>query len=265
MYSSFTLIKKYLRYYWKASNGKGHGIHSPFVFDFITKVLRDKKKYPLYNKIEALRKKLLLVKTAIIVEDLGAGSSVNKSSVRTIGAIAASSLKKPKYGQLLFRIVQYYKPKTIIELGTSLGVTTAYLASGNTNADVYTLEGAATVAAEASKNLRSLDVSNVEVVTGNFDDTLPDVLPGIDRIELAFIDGNHRKLPTINYFEQLLPKAAEQAVFIFDDIHWSSEMEEAWKYVQDHPAVYMTIDLFFIGLVIFNPQFKVPQHFIIRF
>lgn len=265
MYSRFTLLKKYIKYYLTASNGKGHGIHSPFVYDFITNVLRDKKTYPFYKSIEGVRKKMLRDNAEIEVEDMGAGSAVIKSSRRRIKAIARSSLKNKKFAQLLFRIAQYFKAKTIIELGTSFGITTAYLASGDTNANVYTLEGAKNIALVASRNLESLNFQNVKVVTGNFDATLPGVLNSIDNLELAFIDGNHQKLPTIDYFQKMLPKAGTRSVFIFDDIHWSKEMEEAWKFVQQHPSVYMTIDLFFVGLVFFNPQFKVRQHFIIRF
>ena len=139
MYSSFQLAKKYLRYYLKASNGKGHGIHSPFVFDFITNVLIDKKQYPSYPKIEAIRATLKANKITIEVEDFGAGSNSLRSNNRVIKDIANSSLKPKKYAQLLYRMVQYYKPNNVLELGTSLGVTTAYLALANEAAKIFTV------------------------------------------------------------------------------------------------------------------------------
>ena len=128
MFTRFQLAKKYLHYYITASNGKGHGVHSPFVFDFIKNVKNDKKEYTCYEMIEQQRKKLLADETIIDVEDFGAGSSVMKTNKRAVKNIAQSSLKPKKYAQLLFRMVQHYQPKTIIELGTSLGITTSYLA-----------------------------------------------------------------------------------------------------------------------------------------
>jgi predicted O-methyltransferase YrrM len=146
LYSTFQLAKKYLHYYFTASNGKGHGIHSPFVFDFIINVLNDKKEYDCYQHIEKRRQELLNDATAIEVEDFGAGSSVIKTNTRVVKNIAQSSLKPKKFSQLLFRMVKYYQPKIIVELGTSFGITTAYLASGNTNAQVFTCEGAKNIA-----------------------------------------------------------------------------------------------------------------------
>ena len=265
MYNRFHLIKKYLQYYFSASNGKGHGVHSPFVFDFITHVLQDDKKYAVYANIEKLRDQLLQNHNVLEVEDMGAGSSDNPSSRRKIKAIANSSLKSKKFSQLLFRIVQYYKPSTIIELGTSLGITSCYLAAGNPAARVFTFEGAKSIASVAAQNFAKAGFSNIELVVGNFNNTLLPALKNMDSIELAFIDGNHRKLPTLDYFEWLRKKSGSHSILIFDDIHWSKEMEEAWSEIQKHPDVTLTIDLFFVGLVFFSGQFKARQHFSIRF
>ncbi|MEO5783563.1 MAG: class I SAM-dependent methyltransferase, partial [Ginsengibacter sp.] len=166
---------------------------------------------------------------------------------------------------LLFRIVQYYKPHNIVELGTSLGITTAYIASANKTSEVFTLEGAKNIAAIAQQNFEKIGVQNIKQIQGNFDDTLPHLLSQIQKIDLAYVDGNHRKKPTLNYFNQLFEKSNDQFILIFDDIHWSEEMEEAWKEIQQHNDVTLTIDLFFIGLVFFKKDFKAKQHFIIRF
>lgn len=265
MYSAFQLTKKYFNYYLKAYNGKGHGVHSPFVFDFIIHVLNDKRKYECYNKIESLRKKLLNNNSIIEVEDFGAGSAVIPFKNRVVKDIAASSLKKKKYAQLLFRIAKYYQAKTIVELGTSFGITTCYLASANEHSKVFTLEGAHTIANIAKKNFAEINFGKVELIEGNFEKTLPLLNNKIEQVDLLFIDGNHRKKATLEYFELFLKKSTEQSIFIFDDIHWSDEMEEAWKLIQQHDSVTMTIDLFFIGLVFFRKDFKVKQHFSIRF
>jgi predicted O-methyltransferase YrrM len=265
VYTRFQLAKKYLHYYFTASNGSGHGMHSPFVFDFITNVLTDKKKYDSYNKIEEQRKKLLADTATIEVEDFGAGSSVFKSNQRIVKNIAATSLKPKKYAQLLFRIAQYYKPETIIELGTSLGITTAYLASGNSGSKVYTCEGSKNIAAIAENNFEELGLKNIELIKGDFDQTVQPLLSKLHKIDLAFIDGNHRKEPTLDYFAQLLKHSINTTILIFDDIHWSAEMEAAWATIQLNPAVTLTIDLFFIGIVLINNDFKVTQHFSIAY
>ncbi len=265
MYSSFKLAKKYLSYYIHASNGKGHGVHSPFVFDFINNVLNDKKKYDCYESIEELRRKLLHNDHIIEVEDFGAGSSVIKTNLRAVNKMAASSLKPRKYAQLLYRIVKYYEPETIVELGTSFGITTSYLASGNSKATVYTLEGANSIASVAQMHFEKIALKNIHLLQGDFAKTLPVFFSMIQKVDLAFIDGNHRKEPTLEYFEQLLNLSTSSTLIILDDIHWSSGMEDAWEQIKKHPKVTLTIDLFFIGIVCMNYDIKVKQHFSLRF
>jgi predicted O-methyltransferase YrrM len=265
LYSSFQLAKKYILYRLTASNGKGHGVHSPFVFDFIQNVLEDGKKYECYAAIESQRKKLLQDDTVIQIEDFGAGSTTLMSNKRVVKKIAASSLKPVKFAQLLYRIVRYYKPAIVLELGTSLGITTAYLANANKAGQVFTCEGAASIAAIATKTFSDLQTKNIEVIQGDFAKTLQPLLNKIITVNLGFIDGNHRKEPTLDYFTQLLAHSTPATILIFDDIHWSEEMEAAWHHIQHHAAVTLTIDLFFIGLVFINPDFKVKQHFTIKF
>jgi predicted O-methyltransferase YrrM len=265
LYSPFQLAKKYIRYRLTSSNGKGHGVHSPFVFNFIHNILRDKKKYACYSAIEDQRKKLLQNETIIEIEDFGAGSATLKSNKRVVKNIAASSLKSAKFAQLLYRIVQYYKPDNVLELGTSLGITTAYMANANKAGKIYTCEGAATIAAIATKTFNDLYIENFEVIQGDFAETLQPLLKRIVTFNLVFIDGNHRKEPTIEYFNQILAHSTPDSIFIFDDIHWSKEMETAWQHIQQHAAVTLTIDLFFIGLVFINHNFKVKQLFTIKF
>ena len=265
MYSKISLSKKYLRYYLSASNSKGHGIHSPFVFDFVKNVLNDKRNFYAYAQIEDLRERLLKDETVIEVEDFGAGSVIAKSKSRSVADIAKHAAKNKKLAQLLFRIADYFQPKTMIELGTSLGISSAYLASACPYAKMYTIEGSVSVAEIAKKNFQSLGLKNICLKTGNFDVHLPAVLKKTGQIDLAFVDGNHRRQPTLAYFSQLLEHAAPSSVFIFDDIHWSEEMEQAWEIIKQHDRIMLTIDLFFIGLVVLHTDFKAKQHFTIRF
>jgi predicted O-methyltransferase YrrM len=265
VYSPFQLAKKYIRYYLTASNGKGHGVHSPFVFDFIENILNDKRQFYAYNKIENLRNLLKNESEVLEVEDFGAGSVVSKTKMRSVKEIAKSALKPVKFGQLFFRMVDYYQSKNILELGTSLGITSSYLALANTSATVTTMEGSKVIAQIAKQNFTSLGIKNIHQILGNFDDTLPTFLSKSKPLNFVFIDGNHRKLPTLNYFNQLLPHLHNDSIVIFDDVHWSEEMEEAWEIIKQDERVRLTIDLFFIGIVFFKAEFKVPQHFSIRF
>jgi predicted O-methyltransferase YrrM len=265
MYSSSHLIKNYLRYYLTASNSKGHGMHSPFVFDFILHVLNDKKNYTPPNEVEYLRKELLENDTTITIDDLGAGSRKQLSKQRTVSSLAKNAVKPKKYSQLLFRLAKHYQPKNIIELGTSLGITTAYLSKANSTGEIITIEGSPEIAAIAKVNFKKLACSNIQLINGNFDNVLPTAIIHLSSIDLAYIDGNHRLEATLNYFEQLLAKRNNNSIFIFDDIHWSKEMEEAWQKIKAHPAALCTIDIFFLGFVFFRREFKEKQDFTIRF
>src|SRR5512138_2614371 len=168
MYNSFQLAAKYLRYWFTASNGKGHGVHSPFVFEFIIKVLHDKSDYECYASIEALRRQLLANETIIEVEDFGAGSRSGATKKRAVQSIAASGLKPRKFAQLLHRVARYYHSQNIVELGTSLGVTTSYLAASPHTGRLCTLEGSRAIADLAAANFASLGYGNIEQVIGNF-------------------------------------------------------------------------------------------------
>jgi predicted O-methyltransferase YrrM len=285
MYSRFRLAQKYIRFYLSASNGKGHGTHSPFVFDFIEKVLNDRSRYAAYSDIEMLRSQLLHDETFLDIEDLGAGSkrrdsrragpepngsrragpAPSDSRRRRIADITRHAAKPARLGQLLFRVARHYRPRIVLEMGTSLGISTAYLAAGALRSAVWSIEGSGAVAATAAMNLRSLELENTEIVTGNFDMVLDPLLDKIGPVDLAFVDGNHRFEPTMRYFDTLMRQSRRPATLIFDDIHWSREMEQAWTAIREDPRVYLTIDLFFIGFVFLRDEFKVKQEFMIRF
>jgi len=265
VYTRLQLAAKYLRYYISASNGKGHGIHSPFVFDFIEQVLNDKRSFYAYKGVEALRSRLLADGRVLAIEDFGAGTAGGRKKQRGVADIARTALKPKKFGQLLFRMAAYYKPHYILELGTSLGLTTAYLAMADERAIVTTIEGSPAIAEAARENFKQLGVSSIALYNRPFDECLPRIIQHHPHLDFVFIDGNHRKDPTLDYFNQLLPAMHECSVIVFDDIHWSKDMEAAWQAIKDHPQVLLTIDLFFIGLVFFRKEFKVKQHFTIRF
>ena len=265
MYSKSRVALKYLQHCFTASNGKGHGTHSPFIFHFISKVLTDKQHYPDYDTVEGLRKRLLKDETVLTIEDLGAGSSLSKTNKRTIAAITRNAAKPKKIGQLLYRMVREYQPSLILELGTSLGISTSYLSLAKPDAKLITIEGSDEVAAAAKRNFETLQIQNCSLITGNFDDNLSKIINQQSSVDFVFIDGNHRQEPTERYFHQLLSKITGDSILIFDDIHWSREMEAAWATIKNHPSVRCSVDLFFMGIVFFRPEFHQKQHFFIRF
>ena len=279
MYSAPVIAFKYLRYFFQASNGRGHGIHSPFVYEFIREVLIDKKNYPAYNIAENYRQRLLNDQSLLKVVDLGAGSVMNKDagsfpkknkssendSRRKVSAIASTSVKPKRYSRLLYRIAEFYQYRNIIELGTSLGVTSTYLALVPTLDKLITMEGSEAIADYAETHFHEAGFEKVKLVRGNFDDTLGEVLKDMNMPDMIFIDGNHRRLPTLNYFNIIVTNIDEDACIIFDDIHWSEEMEAAWAVIKKDPRVKLSIDLFFVGIVFFRKSFHEKQDFTIRF
>ena len=127
------------------------------------------------------------------------------------------------------------------------------------------MEGAKAVANIAKKNFQQFGLNNIELIEGNFDSILIPTVRRLPSIDFAFIDGNHRKKPTIQYFNEILAKTTTHSILIFDDIHWSKEMEEAWEHITSHLAVRCSIDLFSLGIIFFRQEFKERQHFKIKF
>jgi predicted O-methyltransferase YrrM len=241
-----------------------HGVHSPFAFRLIDKVIYDFHAKPEYDKIEALRMNLLRDERVISIKDLGAGSHLNNNKQKAVRTLAKNALKPAKLAQLIHRLAADQSPDNIIELGTCLGLTTAYLAAAIPNGQVISIEGCPETAAIAEENLSELGITNTGVLVGNFDTVLPNVIDLHPKIEFVFIDGNHRKEATLNYFRWCLPKLSENSLMIFDDIYWSSGMKEAWNEIKAHPNVTVTIDLFWIGLV-FVRKGQAKEHFKIKY
>ena len=256
------MIKYYLQFLFNSKNE--HSLHSPFFFELYTKIIHSKTHLPIFEEIEKLRKKLLKNHSLIDITDFGAGSKIYKTNRREIRQITKSAEKKPKFGKLLFRLIQHFKPATIFDLGTSLGITTIYESKAYDNSKIVTFEGCPATATIAKQNFEELNCKNIEVIVGNIDETLPKELAKINQLDFAFFDANHRYEPTIRYFELCLQKATEESIFVFDDIHWSDEMHEAWEYIRHHKDVMISIDLFFIGLVFFRKN-QPKQDFVLRF
>ena len=266
MYNSFQLAWKFLVYLLTSSNGKGHGVHSPFVFDFIVNVLRGKNAdVQAFKQIEAKRRAFEHSSLVLDVLDLGAGSSSGKQNQRTVSSIAKRAAKPSRFARLFYRIITYYQIDSVLELGTSLGLTTRYLSIASPQHGVVSIEGAPAIANFTSKSLAEEGFGNTTILTGDFNEHLPATLASMKGSKLVFFDGNHQYQPTLDYFQAALGVIDDADILIFDDIHWSKDMEKAWSEIRNNEKVSCTIDLFFIGIVFFRKEFKEKLDFAIRF
>jgi len=256
------MLKAYWVYLLKAKGATL--LHSPFVFELYQKVIKSSQFYYAFSELENLRQKLLENPQKISVQDYGAGSQHLSQRVRAVKDIAAYSLSSSKQAQMFFRLVNYFEPKVILETGTSLGLTTLYLALPNSQSEVITLEGCPQIAQLARNHFNNLKASNIRVVEGKIEETLPIILNENRKLDFIFLDANHRLKPTLQYFEWCLPYIHAETVLVIDDIHWSEEMNQAWQTIQKYSEVSITIDLFVCGLVFFKKN-QAKQDFILKF
>ncbi|MDY0903652.1 class I SAM-dependent methyltransferase [Pedobacter sp. CFBP9032] len=258
----FQFITDYLKHQLTAKTR--HGTHSPFVYKLADEVIYDFTDKSEYKNIEQQRKKLFSDESVIMVTDLGAGSHLNKNRTKKVNQIAKNALKSPRLAKLIYRLAKDIQPKTAIELGTCLGITTSYLSKACPDAEIVTIEGCPQTAEVAKQNFNDLELNNIELHVGNFDGILPDIIARQPSLDFVYIDGNHRKDATLNYFKWCLPKITEDSLLIFDDIYWSQGMKEAWAEIKNHPDVTVTVDLFWIGLVYFKKG-QAKEHFKLKF
>ncbi len=254
-------VTNFLKY--RIKGGTAHDIHSPFVFDLLNNVIRDQTPHYCFDALEALRLKLFDDDRLISVTDLGAGSTGNRTK-KKVSEIAKNSLQEKKYSQLIFRLVNFSNAKNIIELGTSLGITSLYIANAAKKSNFISLEGCPQIAQIAQENFDKMRCSNIELITGDFKATLPIALDKMDYVDLVYFDGNHRLQPTLDYFNQCLRKKTNDTVFIFDDIYWSREMKTAWDTIIQNPEVKISIDLYKLGIVFFRSGI-LKQHFQLKY
>tara|TARA_B100000809_G_scaffold152035_1_gene149389 strand:+ start:22306 stop:23082 length:777 start_codon:yes stop_codon:yes gene_type:complete len=256
----FFIFTEYFKFLRRSTNQ--HGVHSPFVYDFVTKCL-----YSKVNSVDKVffrkfKKRLLESKEEIVVKDLGAGSRVFKGNMRSVSQIVKVASIKQKYGLLLMRLIPYLKISSSLEIGTSLGVASSCMGFADSTAKVITLEGCENTAHVAKEQFDFFNLKNIEVVVGEFDTTLPENTNN-NSFDLIFFDGNHTKEATLKYFRESLASKHNDSVFVFDDIHWNSEMFEAWQEIKKHKEVTVTIDTFQWGIVFFREEQK-KEHFTIR-
>lgn len=253
-------IKSYFFFLVKSTNK--HGVHSPFVYNLVTTCFNVKTSSEKLKRIEKIRNYFNSNTTNIYVNDFGKGSKIFKTNNRKVAKIAKVAGISKKRALLLIRIVAYFKPKTMLELGTSLGLGTAALSIGNPEASIITIEGCKNTAKKAEELFSEFNLSNIQLINNKFETILPKLVNNTS-FDLIYFDGNHQKEATLNYFEQCLVTAHSNAVYIFDDIHWSKEMQEAWEEIKNNPKVTISIDTYYWGIVFFRTE-QAKEHFTIR-
>jgi predicted O-methyltransferase YrrM len=220
-----------------------HGVHSPFVFDLVTNVIYNYTAYYSFKGLEKFREQLL-----------------NAPQTAQI----AREQKGAKYSQLLFRLVNNFQPKTVLEIGASVGIDTAYLATANSKIKILSIREVSAINNSANEFFKELKLKNVELIIGNINETLPRVINQHEQLDVVYVNGKNTSATILNWFYQCLAKANESSVFVFSNMHDSSEQEMAWMEIKNNERVRVTVDLFYLGLVFFRKE-QVKQHFLIRF
>ena len=239
-----------------------YSAHSPFVFDFFKNVINVQHRLPDLESIEQERIRLKHSKESISFIEYGAGTSYNtNSNHRKIRDIARHSLSGKWQCRILYNLISHYKLMNVLEVGTSLGISTAYLGAASPEGRIITLEGNPASVEVAKDIWKKLGITNIEVFEGEFGATLPKAMDRLDQIDMGFLDGNHRKSATLEYYEQLEGKINEQSVLVVDDIYWSREMNEAWEELKQDDKVAFSIDLFRMGILFFDQTIMPKQHF----
>jgi len=248
-------ILYYIFHFFRAKRN-GHGIHSPFAYQLCEEVFYNKNVFYDFRSLKSIRSDLLRDETELLTEDFGAGSRIFKTPSRKVKDLALKGISTTQQSELLYRLMNLLKCRNAIELGTSLGLNTLYLAKVNKDSNITTIEGSKGLYDFSWNLAKKNNVSNIRFIHGTFDEVLPKVLNEQPKIDLLYVDGNHRYDATLRYFELALKKAHNDSVFIFDDVYWSKGMTQAWEQIKKHPSVTLSIDTFYFGMIFFKKEIK---------
>lgn len=259
MFKNLNFAINYLIYFF--SSGNKHSVHSPFIYDLVTKVINARRIKPEYHTYELIRSKMLKSNAEIEIKPIGASSFAGK---RKLSDVVKLSAKSAKYAELLERLCAYFNPEFAVEIGSSVGMSTMYQAAGIKQGYLFALEGNHNSIKVAQHNIEQAELPQVQFREGLFENTLPELLNELPRVDYVFFDGNHQLDATLQYFEWCLQKAHRGTVFVFDDIRWSDEMFLAWNKIKNHPLVTVSVDLYSMGIIFFRTE-QEKEHFTIRF
>jgi len=246
-------IKHFIRHFLFARR-KGHGIHSPFAYQLCEEVFYNHDSFYDFDSLKKIRNQLLADKQKIEITDFGAGSKTFRTNQRKVKDIADRGVSTTLQSELFYKLINFLNCTNNIELGTSIGLNTLYLAQANKNGKLISIEGSNQLSAFASLLAKKNNITNIEFIASTFEEALPRVLNSIPTLDFLYIDGNHRYAATIQYFTQALQKVHNNSVIVLDDIYWSSGMTKAWNEIKQHSRVTLTIDVFYFGMVFFKKE-----------
>lgn len=230
---------------------KGYGVHSPFVFNLITKVIEERCSYYSFYDIELIRKQLLFRDNIITYPDRQQKGVVRS---RTVGEIVGREAIKPKHGALLFRLTNYFKSKNILQLGPSMGLSTLYLTSYATGLKCIALENIPEFASIAQIAFDKAARNPVDLRTGSYKELLPQALKDIKQLDFVFFNTLYEQQNNIWLFNECVKQVHNETIFVFEGIKASRKMREFWKEVCSYPEVTVTVDLYSMGIVFFNKK-----------
>lgn len=253
------IIREYINYQLKAKGR--HGVHSPFVYEFVDKCLRQNVDKTVFKRFKRYKKQLNRDNSSIEVTDLGAGSK-KLSRLRKVMEIARVSGTSKKYGKLLFKLVNFYQPKTILELGTSVGIGTFMLASGSPKSKVITVEGCPETSALAREKHNEFQNENIHFVVSDFVSYLKNYKG--EPIDFVFIDGDHKGEKLLELLDLLSDIVHDETIILLDDIRWSQDMLNTWNKLIENKKFHLTIDLFKMGIIMPRTH-QEKEHFVIRY
>jgi predicted O-methyltransferase YrrM len=254
------IIFSYLNFLFHSTNQ--HGVHSPFIFNLVTKCFYKKNNYGNWELFLKIKRDILNDKRIITVKDFGAGSRVFKTNSRKVADIAKIAGISNKKARFILKLIHYFKPKAILEVGTSIGLSTSSFAIANPKAKIISLEGCDETAKIAKEYFKKNNFKNIKVTVGDFKNTLQKTVYK-QYFDCIYFDGNHTKEATLKYFQDCLSSKNNNSFWIFDDIYWNKEMKEAWQIIKNHPEVTVTVDVFYFGIVFFRKE-QAKEHFKIR-
>lgn len=244
-------LRKGLLLYRRLRYRKGFGVHSPFVFSLITKVIEEKCQYYRFFDIEVMRKKLLFNNTNVIYHDK---QNQGKLKSRSVSQIVRREAIKPKHGKLLFRLANYFKSESILQIGSGAGLSTLYLTSYSHNLKCIVLENMAELADIARMATDGEAINKIDIRVGEYRKTLPKAIEEMGNLDLVFFNTQYEQQDNQWLFYECMKHADNETIFVFNGIKDNRKMRELWGEIKSSPNVTVTLDLYSIGIVLFNKK-----------